>query len=272
LAASLDVMQIDPTISYQVTDQLSIGAAPTLTLANLIASPLFLAPLSPVDHTYREGVGTRYTWGAGFQVGAYYTTDACWNFGASYKSTQWMEPLRFRTHTPTGAPEDTEFRFDYPPIISVGTSYTGWDNWVFACDVRYFAYSSTQGFGRNGFAPDGSVTGLAWKDIYSVASGVQRQITEKFCVRMGYVYNDNPITSEAAQFNVASPLIIQHAVHMGCSYMFADSWMFNLAYAHAFENSITGPIQQPGIGAIPGSSLTSTISADLLTAGFTKRF
>ena len=87
-----------------------------------------------------------------------------------------------------------------------------------------------------------------------------------------YCYNDNPISSEATMFNVASPLITQQTAHCGVSYLFADNWMFSLAYTHAFENSVSGPVQPAGSPPIPGSSVSSTVSADALSVGFSKRF
>jgi long-chain fatty acid transport protein len=48
--------------------------------------------------------------------------------------------------------------------------------------------------------------------------------------------------------------------------------MVSLAYLHAFENSATGPWHAPGIGALPGTSVTNRISADALTAGLTVKF
>jgi len=271
LSASVDVLQIDPTVSYELTDRLSIGFAPTITIADLNASPLFLGPRNS-DGTYPEGIGTRYTWGGGFQVGLYYTTDADWHFGASVKSPQWMEPFRFQTQDSFGRPQVETFHLDYPLIVSLGTSYTGFENWTIGCDVRYFNYASTAGFTDGGFAPDGALIGLDWKDVYSVALGVQRQVSQRLIVRMGYCYNTNPITSEASQFNVASPLITQHTIHVGASYVFADNWLFSVAYAHAFENEVSGLLQPAGSPPIPNTAVASKVSADTLTAGFSKRF
>ena len=175
LSASVNVVQIDPTVSYQLTDRLAIGFAPTVTLADIQASPLFLGPQNQ-DGTYPEGIGTRYAWGGGFQVGLYYTPVADWHFGTSLKSPQWMEPFRFQTQDSLGRPQVETFHLDYPSIVSVGGSYTGFENWVLGCDVRYFNYAGTAGFGAGGFAPDGALIGFDWKDVYSVAVGVQRQL------------------------------------------------------------------------------------------------
>ena len=79
LSASVDILQIDPTLSYQLTDSFSIGFAPTVTLADL--APVRCSGPQNSDGTYPEGFGTRYTWGGGFQVGLYYTPTADWHSG-----------------------------------------------------------------------------------------------------------------------------------------------------------------------------------------------
>jgi len=276
LCASVDVFQIVPTVSYELSDHLAIGFAPTITLAKLYASPLFLGPRDNANgdlySTWSPGVGTRYTWGGGFQLGLYYTTDCDWHYGVSVKSPQWMEPFRYKSEDEMGGPRDISFNLNYPLIVSVGTSYSGFENWVLACDVRYFDYANTTGFRHAGFGPDFALNGLSWNSVVSMALGAQRRVGERLYLRGGYSFNENPIDSAAAQFNVASPLIIQHALHLGASYMFAQNWMATLAYTHGFENSVTGPLHSPTGGDIPGTSVTSTVSADVLSLGVTKRF
>ena len=80
-----------------------------------------------------------------------------------------------------------------------------------------------------------------------------------------------PFDSDASQFNVASPLIVQHALHLGASYAMADGFILSIAYTHCFENSVTGPLFGAS-GPIPGSWVTSTASANALSVGATKRF
>lgn len=274
LSAEVEIFQIAPTVSYAVTDRFSLGFAPTVSVARMVASPLFLGPKDNSDGglpTYSSGVGTRYVWGGGFQVGAYYTTPSDWHFGASIKSPQWMEPFRYKTEDELGRPRTVTYHLDYPMIVSLGVAYSGWERWIFSCDTRYFNYASTSGFKDLGVGAAGNVNGLDWNNIVAVAFGVQRQVTDHVYVRFGYSVNENPIDSDAAQFNVASPLIIKHAVHTGLSYMFADNWMMNLAYVHCFENDASGPLHST-TGPLAGTEVTSTAAADAVSLGFTKRF
>jgi long-chain fatty acid transport protein len=276
LCANVEVFQIVPTVAYELSEHLSIGFAPTVSMAKLYASPLFLGPRDNSNHdlysTWSPGVGTRYTWGGGFQVGMYYTTDNDWHYGLSVKSPQWMEPFRYKSENELGGPRDISFNLNYPTIVSLGASYSGFENWVLACDVRYFDYANTTGFRHVGFGPDFALNGLSWNSVTSVAFGAQRRMSERFYLRGGYCFNENPIDSAAAQYNVASPLIIQHTLHMGASYMFAQNWMATLAYVHGFENSVSGPLHGPTGGNLAGTSVTSKVAADEISLGITKRF
>ena len=275
LSAEVEILQLAPTISYELTERLSVGFAPTVTVGQMIASPLFLAGKDNANGdgypTYPEGVGTRYIWGGGFQVGLYYVTPNGWHFGTSLKSPQWMEPFRYKSEDELGRPRTVKYHLDYPLILSTGVAYSGFDRWVLACDIRYFNYANTPGFKDYGVGPDGALLGLDWNNIVAVALGAQRQVTDRLYVRFGYSFNENPIDSEAAQYNAASPLIIKHAVHTGASYMFADNWTMTLAYVHCFENEVAGPMHS-AYGPIPGTEVQSTAAADAFSLGFTKRF
>ena len=275
LSANVDVFQIAPTVAYELNENWSIGFAPTLTIGKLYASPLFLGPKNNADGdgfaTYSSGVGTRYIWGGGFQLGAYYTNPNGWHFGASLKSPQWMEPARYKSEDELRRPETIKFDLNYPLIASVGVAYSGWEKWIVAVDFRYFDYANTPGFENGGFNADGSLSGLGWESIGSMAIGVQRQLSDRLFVRGGYCLNGNPVTADSAIYNVASPLIVKNSVHTGFSYVFADNWIAAVAYTHVFENDAKGPIHDAD-GTIPFSWVSSKASADAFSLGITKRF
>ncbi|MGO9111477.1 MAG: OmpP1/FadL family transporter [Thermoguttaceae bacterium] len=268
--------QVVPTVSFALTEKLSVGFAPTLTLARLDVNPMvFIAPdkSAGTGYTYPTADGTRYHFGGGFQLGVYYTANEAWHFGVCFKSPQWFERFTSNTVDELGRPEVASVRFDYPLILSLGTSYTGIENWLFACDVRYFNYSGTDGFGSPAaFAPNGEVTGLGWKDTVSVHTGAQYYAMQNLALRMGYQYNSSPVGSDEAFFNVASPLVIEHVLGVGFSYRMTCNEILSVAYLHGFQNQVSGPIQAPGFGAIPGTSVTSAISADALSAGITIQY
>src|SRR5262249_44690586 len=124
---------------------------------------------------------------------------------------------------------------------------------------------------ESGFDPTGAVRGLGWRSIFALALGAQYQWTDSISVRMGYTYNQNPIPDSQSMFNVLSPTILEHAIYVGASYQLSDALLVSVAYSHAFENSIDGLYTTPR-GAVPGSSVRSTVSADNLIFGATVRF
>jgi len=271
LSAEVDIVQIAPTAAYALDEHWSVGFAPTVTMAKLIASPLFLGPAYGAYDNYSSGVGTRYAWGGGCQAGVYTVTDLGWHFGATIKSPQWMEPFRYKSEDNLGHARTVTYDLDYPLIASLGTAYSGFEAWVFACDVRYFDYANAQGFQDRGYGSEGELLGLGWRSIFSVCFGVQRQISEKLYLRAGYCFNENPISSSSAMYNVASPLIIQHTLHTGLSYTFAENWSVALSYVHCFENSVSGP-WRTAHGNLAGTSITSTAAADEAGLQISKRF
>jgi long-chain fatty acid transport protein len=272
---NLQVFQIVPSASWQMTDRLSIGVSPIVNVANLRANPLILAAPDDANgdtfFTYRDATHNYNQWGAGFQVGLYWTGPACWNFGVSFKSPQWFETFRFNTVDEAGLPREDKIRFDLPWIGSVGVSYTGFERWTFAGDVRYIDYRNAEGFDDAGFNPDGSVRGLGWDSQIVVSTGVQYQVSDRFSVRMGYSYNNNPQDEAVAFFNVGAPTILEHTIAAGASWSLTECLLLSVAYLHAFDSEVEGPIVTP-FGTAPGTLVRSRVSADAFVMGMTVRY
>ena len=108
--------------------------------------------------------------------------------------------------------------------------------------------------------------------MYTTSVGAQYCWTDAITLRSGYSFGTNPIPPSQTFFNAASPLLIQHTVYLGASYNLTSCVQFSVAYAHMFQNSSTGPVVLPGLGPIPGTSVTSTAAADSLLAGMAVRF
>jgi long-chain fatty acid transport protein len=103
--------------------------------------------------------------------------------------------------------------------------------------------------------------------MFALSAGTQYQLTNAASVRMGYSYNTNPISDSQSFFNVGSPLVIQHGVYAGTSYNLTSRFKVSIAYSHFFENSVSGPLYAPGLGAVPGSNIKSSASADSVLIG-----
>jgi long-chain fatty acid transport protein len=273
--SKLAVLQVVPTVAVQVTDRLSIGLAPTVVLVDAQLDPhVFAAPDPPGSFNYPPGTHARSHWGLGFQAGVYYEINCSWRVGASYKSPQWLEDIT----SYAGPARQLTLRADYPAIISVGTAFCGLPRTVWAVDFRYVDYDNTELFGhRTGYEPTGKWTGLGWRSVFSVATGVQYELSDTLSLRAGYVYSQNPIRDANTFFNPVSVAVYEHIVALGATYQISCRTGLTVAYLRAFENSIRGPwkVPDPNTGetvALDGTSVTARQHVDALVAGLQVRF
>lgn len=258
-----DFLQIVPTISYAVTDQLSVGFAPTVTMANVSITPAaFAAPNA--GGALADAEGTRWTWGGGAQLGVYYLANRCWHFGASIKSPVWFEPFRYHASDAIGAPRRLELDIELPMIVSLGASYSGYENLILALDVRYFDYKNTKLWGEpSNFGPNGEISGLGWSNVFSVSAGGQYRLNDCTYLRAGYSYNSNPIRSSDAIFNVATPLFYQHVLSAGASRDVTEFVAISMFVVYAPDSSADGPVRNPA-SPLPGNVVpNSSVSTEL---------
>jgi long-chain fatty acid transport protein len=264
-------MQIAPVVSWAVHDRLSIAVGPTITTGRLSLEP-FIFGAANGDGTYAPAQGGRYQWGGGFQVGAYYIHNTNWRFGASFKSPTWMEDFEWNSTDENGFPRELRWDIDLPMILSVGTSYDGFENWLVALDLRYFDYGNTAGFGDPAvFDATGALGGLDYSSIMAMAIGAQRQIGQRTAVRMGYTFNQSPIRNAEAIVNLAAPLMYQHVLNAGGSLDLNEDLACHVGYSYFFDNPRTGPIVLPGVGPIQGTQVTNSLDAHVLSFGLTVR-
>ncbi len=271
--SKLAVLQMVPTAALRLTDRLSIGMAPTVVIADAALDPNFLSTPN-ADGSYTSATHTRTNWGLGFQLGIYYEMENGWHFGASYKSPQWLEEFTFYSQDAGGNPRTDRLNVDVPGIVSVGAAYYGLPRTVWAIDARYVDYANTQLFGHGArFNATGAVTGLGWESVFSVATGVQYQLTDALSLRCGYVFSENPIPDENTFFNIGSTAIYKHIVSVGASWRITCRTSLVIAYLKAFENSISGPWESPLYGgSVPGTSVTARQSIDCLVTGLQVKF
>jgi long-chain fatty acid transport protein len=250
--ASAEFLQIVPTLSYALSDRLSIGFAPTVTTASITLDPLGPSVVTPAAVA---GSGNRMHWGGGFQIGAYYDANEAWKFGFTYKSKQWFESFNF--FVPGGT---VRFDLDYPMILSLGTAFTGMEDLTIAADVRYFDFENADGFRDLGFS-----------SVFAFAIGAQYRITDRLYLRTGYNVNAQPIKSNDALTNIFTPLIQEQNFAVGGTLRLACNVDINVAYVHLFDNTVTGPLPpSPPFGAT--DTLSNKLGANSTIFGVTVRY
>jgi long-chain fatty acid transport protein len=240
--SNLQVVQLNPTVAYQLTDRLVVGAGPTVDITMVSFDQAFFAQPNRVilgPNTFPSATNARPYWGGGFRVGAVYSLTDTLDVGFGYTSEQWLETWRFNARDNLGNPQPLSLKATLPAIFSWGVAWRGIERLTLGVDMRYFDYSNSQMFGT-----PTDQGGLGWESSFAVAVGGDYQLTDRVAVRAGYQYNTNPLENTRALFNLQSPAIIQHAVTVGTTLRLTENLSTSIGYGYGFQNSISGQFAQ----------------------------
>ncbi|MBK8501161.1 MAG: outer membrane protein transport protein [Saprospiraceae bacterium] len=271
------LFQVGLTYAYEISDNLSIGLAPTINYAALELAPNPLASPSPTLGYPQSNQASAI--GYGGQIGVFYETEVGLKLGASYKSPQFFSDFDFENKYLDGsAAPNVLFNMDYPAIYSVGLGYS--INLIdLAVDYRYVDYANTAGFESSGWTQTGSVAGFGWESISIISAGLQFNAIEKLPLRVGYTYSSNPINENLAFFSSPATAIIKNAFQAGVGYQDNERFGLNLTYHHGASGDRTkGPLLNPlmisennSLGTIPNSEISYEMTTDMIMVGINYR-
>ncbi|UCC24310.1 MAG: outer membrane protein transport protein [Gemmatimonadales bacterium] len=251
--SNFQFMKISPALAMRVGEKLYLGASLNLDWASLAVDPMPTASpaVNPATGAafYSRATAADGAFGIGFQLGLLYQATDMLRVGVSYASPQVFEDFEYNSmyENPAlgtfGSPRDITFSMDVPAVYAGGFALDfGGVEWN--GDLRYITYSSTSGFDRAGMDMMGAVQGFGWEDIFVLATGVQIQPAERFFLRAGYNFSENPIPDEQSAFNVPAPAIVQHHLTLGAGLAW-DNLGIDVGYYRALENEITGAFPTP---------------------------
>lgn len=273
IQSDYQLMQVGVTYSYKITDQLSIGLAPTFNYSSLKLAP---NPLASPSQTLGYPVSDRGTaFGFGGQFGIFYNSGKGIKLGASYKTPQEFGSFDFKNNYLDGSnAPNVRFKMNYPAILSAGIGYSK-NNIDLAVDYRFVDYENTEGFKAKGWTNTAAVAGFGWKNISILSAGIQYKGIPKLPVRAGYTYSSNPINSELAFFSTPATAIIKNAFQFGMGYEINNRLTLNTMYHHGTSGGATnGPLLNPMMitssnpyGAIPNSKVSYKMTTDLVMIG-----
>jgi long-chain fatty acid transport protein len=272
------LMQIGVTYAYEITEQFSIGLAPTFNYAALLLEP---NPLSSPSMTKGYPLAQRAsTTGFGGQAGIFFNSGNGLKAGISYKSQQYFNEFDFEnTYLDGSAAPNVKFKMNYPAIFSAGVGYSN-KAIDLAVDYRLVNYENTVGFKESGWTQTASVAGFGWQNMNVISAGLQFKGIEKFPLRAGYTYSSNPIKPELAFFSTPATAIIKNAFQFGFGWEMNTKFTLNAVYHHGTSGgSTSGLLLSPmmvsasnPLGSIPGSNVSYNMSTDLFMVGINYAF
>jgi len=233
----LKAIYIQPTISYKISDQYSVGFGPTFVIGDVIfnrnlSTALVDANGDRSNVTIEDSGITAW----GYNIGFMAKPSSQWTIGISYRSQVDMEsrggdadfeniPDSFQSTYP-----DTTFDADLvlPAELTIGISYSLSDETIIAFDINrtyWSAFDSLDIDFHNGAGT--SVNPRNYKDANIYRIGAQHQLNEDLILRAGLYLDKSPIpdgyyTPEAARNDAL-------AYTAGASYMVSDNMELDLS-------------------------------------------
>jgi long-chain fatty acid transport protein len=235
------------TYSRQLTPNHAIGITPMVAAQRIKArglQPFKMFSASPGNLTNN---GYEYSYGGGVRAGWLGSLHKRLDVGVSYQSKLWMSDFDDYEGLFADGGE-----FDIPPILNVGVSVKLTPQLTLLGDYKRIYYGDIDALnndnnvsmadlqsGKHLLGSDDGM-GFGWDDVDVFSVALQYQYNSKLTVRTGYSHGDEPWDNDNTLFNILAPATIQNHLSAGLTYRFNDQSALNVAYTHAFKNTIQG--------------------------------
>lgn len=275
LGVDLSQLLIAPYVSWQFVPGQSIGVAPTLAYQRFEAYGLqaFDNPLLSTAPGSVTNNGHSSSWGGGVRIGYLGQFSEQFALGAAYATRMWMGAFDdYRGLFAQGGD------FDIPSNFTLGVALRPTAQWLLALDFQRIFHGDAKSVANpsaligNCVMGDPSAclggsngAGFGWRDINVWKLGLQYQLNDRWTLRGGYNYTQNPVRPQDLSFNILAPGVVQHQWTLGASWKLDQRSELTGMFLYAQRNSVTGPSLFNGFGAPP--TTTETISMRELQIG-----
>ncbi len=222
----LQTFFISPTLAYQLTDQLAIGAGVNyVTGSVLIERAVFVGFGDPRVSLDMSASG----WG--FNVGAMYKITPELSLGASYRSSVKVDAKGTADFTATynRLPEgDVATKIELPAIAFAGVAYKPMENLELEVDYQFVGWSSYDELAIE-FKADNSksVAPKKYKDSYIIRFGGEYTLDD-YRLRAGYFFDHTPVKTEYVEPML--PDANRNGLNFGIGLNISEHFNIDLAY------------------------------------------
>lgn len=207
---SLRAIYIQPTLSYNVNDKLSVGAGLTYVLGSFEINRSAPLPIGSNNTVNLEGSET----GIGFNAGVYYQATEKIGIGVTYRSQVDIDledgDADFTVDASLAASfPDGKFSasLPLPATTTVGLSYQATEDLLIAVEANFVQWGEYKSldfdFANNTDLLEDSKNPRNYEDAVIYRIGAQYSVNDMLDVRAGFYYDESPITDQF--FNPETP-------------------------------------------------------------------
>lgn len=257
----IGLTKIAPTLAYQVSPELSIGASfgPAQQLYEM--EGFFTFQTHPVFSNYTALADMEMSgWGWTGNLGVLYKVNEKLNLGLSYTSetrvdlegdvdldlSAQLAAVGLGALVPT-AHYDIQTGFTFPQTVNLGAAYqatskllvaldVGWIDWSQAFDELFLNLKNGDNAGVNAVLGSTAVDDtlpLKWEDRVVLHCGLEYQLSEQTTLRFGYSFGKSPVPDDTLMPLVST--ISEQAITLGYGHKM-ESWELNIAYQYDFPH------------------------------------
>ncbi|MEO6787452.1 MAG: outer membrane protein transport protein, partial [Chthoniobacteraceae bacterium] len=255
ISGSIAYTTLNPVVSWQVSDTLSIAVGPTINYAKV---GLKRGIVTVGDGFEFEGTG----WAVGANAGIMWRPSPKHSFGLMYRSeTQ----VNFDGHSNTFIPtvissrEAATANITFPQNVVLGYSYRPTPKWNFEVDVDWTDWDRLNTVTLNKSSGNVSLP-FNWQSSFFYEFGATYQFDSGFTASAGYIYSENSVPNNS--FNPLVPDSNRHIVSVGVGKQYKN-WSFDLAYQYAF-----GPTRTVTQGSAADGTYKFNSNAISISAGY----
>ena len=252
VTSMVQVVTIQPTVSYAFNDRVSVGFGPTINhisgeLTSNVPAAAFnpaLAAMSDADVEI-EGDDIAY----GYNVGVLFGITDRLDWGLTYHSKVDYSLEGDTTISGTPAPVapaidgkyDAELDITMPESVDTSFSFQATDALALYAGATFTRWSRLEGIevensGVNAMFQSsfGTITEeLEWEDTWSFAVGGAYQLNPKWVIRAGYAFDESPTNDQHRTVRI--PVSDRDIYTLGAGWNVSDDLTIDAAYAYIDE-------------------------------------
>ena len=219
--SSLSVINLQPTVAYQVNDQLSLGAGLNIYYGQTeLNNHVAVVPGTPaLDGRFHfEGDG----WAFGATAGLMWKITPQVTFGAVYRSPfeiNFDGDAILKTPFGNDGPHNANSSIDFPQSVAGGLAFRPIKKLKLEVDVEWTDWQTHNNVvlhSSPGAALNGETIPFNWQPSMYYEFGAQNEITDHWTVRGGYIYSENTVPSST--FSPTVPDANRHVFSGGLGY------------------------------------------------------
>ena len=230
ISGNVKYTTINPVVSWQITNSLSIAAGPTFNYGRT-GLKQGIAPLGffgGADAFEFEGDG----WSVGWNAGLMWRPHPMHSFGVTYRS---QTDIEFKGSAHTVVPGLADFRetasagIKFPQNVVAGYSFRPTPKWNFEINIDWTDWDNLNTVNLRKASGD-VILPFNWKSSLFYEFGASYKFDNGITASAGYIYSENSVPTES--FNPLVPDSNRHIFSAGIGKQW-QNWDFDLAYQYA---------------------------------------